>query len=275
VTIGDAIELIGYDVMTTSAHPGDEAMLRLYWQARASLPRNYSVFVHLINEDDVIIAQRDMYPGQGSLATSELTPGYTWRDHYALPIPHLTPAPQVLRWAVGMYDLGTGQRLTVTQSADHEQGVIFDGVELLQPTTPQPPLLAYGNGIALDSYELQPRDAIGLRPGGPLTVTLHWRADRQIDDDYTVSMQLLDEKANKIAQDDSAPAGGSAPTSSWAVGAAITDTHVLQVSADAPPGVYRLLLVLYSPKDFSRLGAYDKHGQYINTEVEMLRLRIH
>ena len=83
-----------------------------------------------------------------------------------------------------------------------------------------------------------------------------------------------DARVTTTGTHDSAPAGGAAPTSSWATGALITDTHMLQVSADAGPGVYRLLLVWYLPADFSRLGAYDEHGQYINTEVQLMTLRV-
>jgi hypothetical protein len=49
---------------------------------------------------------------------------------------------------------------------------------------------------------------------------------------------------------------------------------VIQISPDALPGVYRLLLIVYSPGDFTRLGAYDERGQYISTEIEMMRLRV-
>jgi hypothetical protein len=272
VVLGDALELIGYDEpsMATAA-PGDEPMLRLYWRLRAPLARNYSMFVHLVDEDNVIVAQRDMYPGQGTLATSELQPGYAWSDRYALRIPRLAPAPKNLHWAVGVYDLQTGERLTVTAEPGAEQAVAFGQLDLLAGSTADP-LLRYANGIELAGYDLLPHSPSAQTP---LTVTLRWRAGSKIDTDYTVSLQLLDDKANKIAQHDSAPAGGNAPTSSWAAGASITDTHVLQISPDAPPGVYRLLLVWYLPADFNRLGAYDGHtGQYAGNEIELTRLRV-
>ena len=270
VTFGGAMDLLGYDQPPASAMPGDEATLQLYWRMQAPLPFNYSVFVHLINDDDVIVGQRDMYPGQGSLATSELQSGYTWRDHYTVRIPKLALPGQTLRWAVGVYDLQTGRRLTATTGTETEQGVVF-GETTLAPRQDAVTLLDYGNGITLDRYDVSPHS---LTPAQPVTVTLRWRATRDIDADYIVSLQLLDDKANKIAQDDSAPVQGNAPTSSWAVNTPITDTHTLQVADDAAPGVYRLLLVIYRPADFTRLGAYDARGLYVNTEVELERLRV-
>lgn len=270
VTFGDTLELLGYDDPPASAQPGDEVTLQLYWRLQAPAAKNYSVFAHLINASDVIVSQRDMYPGQGSLATSELQPGYSWQDHYTVRIPSLAPAGQTLRWAIGVYDLETGQRLTATHGIETEQGVVF-GQTTLAPFSSPAALLDYGNGISMQRYEVTPES---LSANQPVSVTLHWLATQAIDTDYTVSLQLLDDKANKIAQSDSTPVQGNAPTSSWAVGVPITDTHVLQVAADAPPGVYRLLLVWYLPKDFSRLGAYDTRGLYIGTEVELERLRV-
>lgn len=270
VIFGDTLGLLGYDDPPASAQPGGEVTLQLYWRLQSPAAKNYSVFVHLINANDVIVSQRDMYPGQGSLATSELQPGYTWQDHYTVRIPSLAPAGQALRWAVGVYDLETGQRLTAAHGAETEQGVIF-GQTTLTPPDRRAALLDYGNGITMQHYEVTPES---LSANQPVSITLHWLATQPIGTDYTVSLQLLDDKANKIAQSDSAPVQGNAPTTSWAVGAPITDTHVLQVAADAPPGVYRLLLVWYLPKDFSRLGAYDTQGLYIGTEVELERLRV-
>jgi hypothetical protein len=270
VTFGNALEVLGYDDPPASAQPGDEVTLQLYWRVRAPMPKNYSVFAHLINADDVIVGQRDMYPGQGALATSTLQPGYTWQDHYTIRIPSLVPGGQPLRWAIGVYDLESGQRLTATLGNETEQGVVFGQTNLLVAAE-SARLLNYGNGIVMQRYEVTPQS---LSAGQPISITLHWVATRPLDADYTVSLQLLDDKANKIAQSDSAPVQGNAPTSSWVVGTSITDTHVLQVANDAPAGVYRLLLVWYLPKDFTRLDAYDGRNLYIGTEVELERLRV-
>ncbi len=267
--LGDAIELIGYDTPPPTVAPGEEAMLRLYWRVRAPLTRNYSVFVHLLDENDVVIAQRDMYPGQGTLATSELTPGYTWSDHYNLWMPRRAALPpKALRWEVGMYDLQSGERLTTNGASD---AIRFGTLNLVKNDGDTPPLLNYNNGIKLLSYDIQPRT---VTVGSPLTVTLVWRGDQLIRADYKVSLQLLGEQANKIAQHDSAPAGGNAPMPTWTAGQVVTDTHVLQLAKDAPPKVYNLLIVLYLPEDFSRLGAYDERGQFVGNQIELTRIRV-
>ena len=260
---GDAIQLIeaGFDA-PGSLRPGDEATLRLNWQLTQPVTRNYSVFVHLVDEHDVIVAQRDMYPGQGSLALSEQPAGRRWSDHYTLRLSPLTPAPKQLRWAVGLYDLATGQRLTLANGDDR---AIFGSVALVERTSVEP-LLRYANGLALLAYALDPPT---LAPGGSLTVTTRWQAARALSADLNVSLQVLDEGANKIAQQDL----GQLLTQ-WQAGREVTLTHALAVDAGATPGVYRLLLVWYAPDDFARLPAYDAHGQFAGDQIELTRLRV-
>ena len=51
------------------------------------------------------------------------------------------------------------------------------------------------------------------------------------------------------AQRDSEPAGGSARTTGWQVGAAIVDNHALLIPPDLPNGDYTLIVGLYDISD--------------------------
>jgi hypothetical protein len=271
-TFGGALDLLGYDAPPSPAAPGDEVTLGLYWRLRQPLDRNASVFVHLVDEHGVIIAQRDMHPGQGSIATRETEPGYAWADRYTLRIPRTGLAPAQLHWAVGVYDAATGERLPYTPGGAEDHIVRFGALALSsRADADTTPVLDYRDGIALQSFDAQPRV---LTAGAPVTVTLVWRATAAVGRDTTISLQLLDDQSAKIAQDDAAPAGGAAPTTAWQAGQIITDTHVLRVDPAAAPGVYRLLLVLYSPADFARRGAYGADGQYAGDQVELARMRL-
>ena len=119
-------------------------------------------------------------------------------------------------------------------------------------------MLHYANNAQLISYNMQPR---AVKPGNVLTVTLNW-ADAKISGDYKVSVQVLDEGANKIGSHD-------APLASIN-----NDIHTIPINKDAPPGVYRLLLVVYRPSDFARVGAYDARGQFVGDQIELTRLRV-
>jgi len=260
---GGAVCLQEAGLETTGVpQPGDEVTLHLNWLLAQPVTRNYSVFVHLIDEHDVIVAQRDMYPGQGSLALSEQPAGRRWSDRYTLRLSPLTPAPKQLRWAVGLYDHATGERLPLANGDDR---AIFGAIELGRRTDASP-LLRYANGLELLGYALDPS---ALMPGATLTVTTRWRAARPLPDDLNVSLQLLDDGANKIAQQDL----GQMLTQ-WPAGEEIALTHALAVSDDATPGVYRLLLVWYAPDNFARLPAYDAPGQFVGDQITLTRLRV-
>ncbi len=246
------------------ATPGDEVTLSLNWKLTAPAPANYSVFVHLIDEHDVIVAQRDMHPGQGRLALSEEPAGRLWSDFYTARIPALAHAPRVLRWAVGVYDFSTGQRLPLPDGTDR---AIFGAVALNERAErTDMPLLRYENGLELLGYTLS---GAAVSAGETLTVTTHWRASRPLERDLSVSLQLLDDQSNKAAQQD---AGQS--LTRWTPGERIEIAHTLVVGASASPGVYRLLLVWYAPADFSRAAAYGIDGQFAGDQIELTRLRV-
>jgi hypothetical protein len=56
-----------------------------------------------------------------------------------------------------------------------------------------------------------------------------------------------------VAQTDSPPLGGTAPTDTWQVGAMIIDRYAVALKPDTPPGQYELRVGMYSWPDLRRL----------------------
>ena len=80
---------------------------------------------------------------------------------------------------------------------------------------------------------------------GEQEIVLAWRVAEgaTITQDYTVFVQALDAEGRLIAQSDSAPAGGTRPTSGWRGGEVVLDAHTLS----APfPTDSRLIAGLYN-----------------------------
>jgi hypothetical protein len=100
----------------------------------------------------------------------------------------------------------------------------------------------------------------GLRSGSPFSVTLYYRVDAVTERDLTQFLQLHSPNLGMAAQRDALPLQGANPTWAWIPGEIVADTHVLQVSADAPPGVYDLLVGLYDSSDGTRLPVTDAQG---------------
>ncbi len=86
-----------------------------------------------------------------------------------------------------------------------------------------------------------------------LQLQLNWQAERTPDADYTVFVQLLDERDQVIAQHDAPPVSGDRPTSGWQPGEQVSDKHGLLVPAGTAPGDYRLIAGMYDPQSGKRL----------------------
>lgn len=118
--IGSFATLEGYAVARTSS----TLSVDLHWLCRASTSRDYTVFVHLMNDEGTVVAQADGPPLTGDYPTPSWAPGEAFVDHRALDIEGLPPGDyEVL---VGLYLLETGERLPVqTGTGEHlEHGAI-------------------------------------------------------------------------------------------------------------------------------------------------------
>jgi 4-amino-4-deoxy-L-arabinose transferase-like glycosyltransferase len=92
-----------------------------------------------------------------------------------------------------------------------------------------------------------------------LTVELMWRAGASFADDYTVFAHYLRD-GSRIAQSDTQPAGGFAPTSLWRVGDLIHDDHIIPLPEMADPARDSIRIGLYRATDGQHLALLDGSG---------------
>jgi hypothetical protein len=110
---GDDIRLLGYTLDADDARPGGLLNLALYWQADSSIEDSYSVFVHLLDDSDTVVAQHDGVPGGGLRFTNGWLPGETITDHHGVLLPaDLPPGDYTL--IAGLFLPETGDRLPAT-----------------------------------------------------------------------------------------------------------------------------------------------------------------
>jgi len=112
--LGGLITLLGYDLDL-----GPEALnLTLYWRCDALPPADYTTFVHVrAAEPAAIVAQMDRPPAGGAYPSSLWDVGEVIRDPIRVPIPQPVPAGEY-QVVVGLYDLASGVRLSVTDPAN-------------------------------------------------------------------------------------------------------------------------------------------------------------
>lgn len=112
VNLGGQVHFRGYDLDTDELEPGGTLSLTLHWQAIDGMDVSYSVFAHLLNEDNLVRAQRDFMPGDGETPTTGWIKDEIITDEVDILIPDdVLPGTYTLE--VGMYDPTTGQRLFV------------------------------------------------------------------------------------------------------------------------------------------------------------------
>lgn len=138
----------------------------------------------------------------------------------------------------------------------------------------QPVGARFGDAIVLDGARLRTRtrDAV-FAPGDPIALDLVWRAAARPPAEYTVFVHLRrSDDGVQIAANDSPPANGAAPTGGWDVGRVITDSRGILIPADAAPGVYRIIVGLYSYPSFERLTVDGTaETEYVLREVEIVK----
>jgi hypothetical protein len=127
-------------------------------------------------------------------------------------------------------------------------------VRLVQYGVAEPPVTRLLNTTLGDSVRLVKVNTVeSLRPGQTLPAEFIWLPLKRPAADYHLFLQLLTAGGDLVAQHDSAPGGGYAPTSTWSPGTEVADRHGLSLPADLPPGKYRLIAGLYDPASGERL----------------------
>ncbi len=261
VRYGDCCELVGYVSPEQPAHPGDWVPLTLVWRALEHTEEDYSLFVHAQTPDGQLAGQLDTYPGNGMYPTSQWQPGEIIVDEVAVPIRWEAPAPALLRFQVGLYDLGTGQELPAFSSEGLALETVFAGEGALHPFQwPEPQLdpaveTLFGQELRLVGADY-PTQA--LRPGDVLTVTVQWEALAPVGVDLTGFVHLVDSTGLQVAQDDHPPLNGRFPTSAWRQGVVVEDTFRLSLPMDMSAGSYGLVAGLYHPESGERLAAISQ-----------------
>lgn len=109
---GEGLNLLGYHLYDSEVEPGGIIRLALRWQAEERTGQDYKLFVHLLDGEGRIAAQRDSEPVGGSRPTSGWGIGEEIWDNYGIMLPEELPSGEY-HLVAGMYDPTSGERLPV------------------------------------------------------------------------------------------------------------------------------------------------------------------
>jgi hypothetical protein len=128
----------------------------------------------------------------------------------------------------------------------------------------------FGEGMRLRAVALPDR---ALAPGDILPVSLFWQAERAIDQPYKVTLQLLGGQGDLVAQVDTAPRDGLAPTTSWQTGDLLVDRYGVYLPPDLLSGRYTLVVAAYHTVTGERLRV-NVDGQAVGDHLLLAQVTV-
>ena len=120
-----SIKLVGYDLLPDPGGP----ILKLHWQPLERTEQDWTVFIHLVDRDQQIIAQYDAPPFNGLYPTSEWIPDTIIIDSKKLALPDNIGSGEYTI-LVGLYDPASGKRASVKPESGSETSYTSDSLQI-------------------------------------------------------------------------------------------------------------------------------------------------
>jgi len=254
------LRLYGYSLGSQSLRPGADLTVEMIWGADQAVTHDYRLRLSFADGAGktwgAVVSQLagDDYP------TSQWRKGEVLRGRYHLPL--VAAAPPSNLSVVAELLLEDGERPLAQLKLGEVQ---VRARERVYSATPHYQASAeLGGQVKLLGFELLPDKAtpeiggLAAPAGSRITVVPYWQAIvGKITTSYTVSIQVLNSQGRMVAQHDSPPSNGEAPTTGWLPGEVITDEHQIDLPLSLPPGEYTLIAIMYDPANGQRLMATD------------------
>lgn len=268
--LGNQVTLLGCGLSQTTLEPGDVLSLSLRYQGLTHILHSYSVFVHLVDAEGRMWAQDDGAPLNGLHPTTHWVEGEIISDRRELALPPDMPEGRY-RLQMGMYLPETMEHLPVLGREGEPLGeaAILDYVKVDRGSTvlpvPQHEVsYSFDGQVTLWGYELT---VVNAEPGGTVRVVLYWRADEEMEEDYTVFVHLVDEQGVIRGQQDNEPEDGFYHTSFWDVGEILTDEYEFTIDEETPSGDCQVEVGMYALATGERLAVVGESGQTVDDRV--------
>lgn len=244
--MGQGIWLVAVQVETTTAQPGQDVWVQLYWQAETIPAEPPLVYLSLVGREHTLVGEWVGYHGGGRYPATLWPTGLIVSER--LPV-------RLFDWMDAPTQVG------VTVQLDPQTERVPVGWVTVRPLTWPPStgetLAQFGEGIVLEAVQVLPDTA---RPGEQVEIRVRWRAAAAIHHPYTTFIHLGDPTQPPVAQGDGPQVNGNYPTHLWQAGEIIEDSYILPIPPDLPPGVYPLHIGFYDPITGGRLPITGPHA---------------
>jgi len=249
---GGQLELLGSGALPAEVRPGQTVEISLFWMAQRAIESDCALLLALQDGTGRIWPQAQYALPNSDYPTSKWRIGEIVQTRSDLRVDVSVPSGTYSLFVnvvcVGIRDGG----VSLGELNVRGRGHVFSAPEMRFPAQAQ-----IGEAIALVGYDL---DAVTVKSGAALRLTLYWHPQARVEKSYTVFTHLLDSQNRIWGQQDSEPCAGACETTGWIEGEFIADSHLITVSPDAPAGEYRIALGMYDPASMERLPAFDDNG---------------
>ncbi len=272
IEVGDAARILAVRAEPETVRPGEPVSVTVTWEILRPTDRPYSVFIHLVNPDGAMVAQRDTYTGLGNYPSHWWRPGHIFTETYRIYLPGTAYSPDRFAVEIGLYD-SDGTRLPVGEEGD--DALVFGRVRIPdnpEADYPNQTFINWDGHFALVGYTIEPRV---VRAGKRTTVKLYWQAlDPPQDESYKVFLHITQGWDRQWAGNDGNPGEPDASTTDWIPGQVIVDRRRIQLPDNMPPGIYTLELGWFSDRSGERLNIVAEDGHIIDNWLALNTIRV-
>ncbi|MFQ5886496.1 MAG: glycosyltransferase family 39 protein [Anaerolineae bacterium] len=131
--------------------------------------------------------------------------------------------------------------------------------------------LDFGDQIRLLGYELRARE---ISPGETILLSLYWQPLRDIERDYWLLLQVVDESGQPLLIKDGSPSAGRYATDLWKEGEIIPSRHRLQLPPEVHPGPYRIEIGIHLFGAWEWLPIIDQEGKVWGEKMGLTEISV-
>jgi hypothetical protein len=256
-SLGDGLQLLGWDLDHNEAQPGDPLLVTLIWSVESQPQDDYRLRVLITDANGQTLDAGSFPPTNIWHPTSNWREGEAWRGQMTFRLPVQAQAGGA-RLGLQLVDstglsLGPVVELTTIQVLSTDRVFTPPHPQVTRPAN-------FGEKIGLVGIDL---DSAAISSGDTLPLVLHWQALAEMDIAYTVFVHLLGPDGRVVSGHDGEPVDGARPTTGWVPGEFVADPHELSMPAELAPGEYGLELGLYDAgvPGMPRLPVLDSQGR--------------
>ncbi len=260
IQFGDLAQVLDVTVEPKTVRAGEPVFITVVWNPLRWTSTPHIVYIHLLDEVGVLVAQRDTWPGLSRAPTTSWKANFPFVDKYRIDLPTATYAPNQVSVRLGIYepDLGRLPVYVDGQLSPHVDSLEAGSVTISPNSGPWPNVqnTNFNNEVILVGYMLNPRV---LSAGETLTLTLYWKPTDEIRYAYSVFAQVIDPAYQVWGSFDSV-----GPV--WIPGEIVTETRRITLRPETPTGSYPLQVGLYHA-DVGRLRVLNEAGNPVEERV--------